>query len=101
MNTVIAFFPDSSRRGRGIGATGVQEVGYILKVEGVAIEQDFNDTLSRDTDDYHLETEDLPRTKGIYVFEGDCLNPDASWDQPQFKGIWRKATVADLKGLIE
>lgn len=94
---IVAFFPDSPRH---LTRAGVQEIGHILQVQGEMIVMDFKECDSRDTDDYQLETDDFPTSKGIYVFEGEGF-AKSEWDQPRYEGTWRKATAADLEGLIE
>lgn len=95
-NSMIVYFPKNERL--------ITQDGYVLKVQGEDIEQEFAEMgRSRTTDDYNIDVELFPREEGIYIWEGELDDANHEFDTRQFIGKWRPAAADDLfrAGLIK
>lgn len=95
-NSIIVYFPKNERL--------ITQDGYVLKVQGEDVEQEFAEMGgSRTTDDYNIDVELLPQKEGIYIWEGELGDMDHEFDTRPFIGKWRPATADDLlrAGLIK
>lgn len=95
-NSMIVFFPKNEK--------GITQDGYILKVRGEEIEQEFAEMGgSRTTDDYNIDVDLLPQDEGIFVWEGELGAMDHEFDTRPLNGTWKKAQAYDLiqAGLIK